>query len=110
MLPKFYRIALKFSAKSNHSKHKMAAVLVKGGAILAKATNKNLWGAHAEKRALHKAKFCLGTEFEGAALYIARESGRISKPCVCCLALIKQLGIKKIIYAAGAGEVVTEKI
>lgn len=107
MLPKFYRIALKLSAKSAHNKHKMAAVLVKGGAVLTKATNKNTWGAHAEKRALHKAtpESCLGT-----ALYIARNSGRISKPCATCLVLIKHLGIRKIIYATWTGEVIIEKI
>jgi len=88
----------------------MAAVLVRGGAILAKATNKNTWGAHAEKRALHKARFYLDTEFEGATLYIARDSEKISKPCASCLSLIKQLGIRKIIYASWSGEIITEKI
>lgn len=103
--PKFYRIALRLSSKSDHNKHKMAAVLVKGGAILSKATNKNTWGAHAEKRALKRAQCALG-----ATLYIARENCRTSKPCPNCLNLLKQLGIKKIVYANWDGSITAEKI
>ena len=102
---RYYEVALKLCNSSNHIKHKMAAVVVRGGAVLSKATNKSAWGAHAEKRALQNLNCA-----KGAIIFIARNRNRMSRPCTECLNLIKALGIKKIIYSDWDGNLITEKI
>lgn len=103
----YYKIALKLTTQSSHKKHKMAAVVVRGGAILSKATNTPLWGGHAEKRALQ----CLNQiKANGATIYIARLSGGMSRPCAQCLNRIRTIGIKYIVYADWRGKLTFEKL
>lgn len=90
----YFRMALKLTKKSTHSKHRMAAVIVKGGAIIAKAANSGAWGKHAESRALKLAKSA-----KGATIYVARECNKMSRPCEKCMRLIKTVGIKNIVYS-----------
>ena len=102
---RFLEIADAFARQSNHSKHKMAAVLVRGGAVVAKATNKQRWGDHAERRALRGIK-----NTHKLVLYIARHGGKASRPCSECLAIIRSVGIKKIVYFDWLGQITTEKL
>lgn len=106
---RYYKIALKLCEDSDHTKHKMAAVLVKGGAVVSKATNRQLWGAHAEKRALH-ARRTRRAWANGGTLYVARLGGRMSRPCEACLNVLRKLGIDKVVFANWDGHLIVEKI
>lgn len=55
---------------------------------------------HAETHAILKAKK-QGMDLKGATLYVYREGGLNSKPCPDCQRIIKQHGIKKVIYTNG---------
>ena len=105
---KYQKIAQKFCNNSTHAKHKMAAVIIRGGAIIAKAANKGIWGEHAEKRALQSAND--PRAFKGGIIIIARSNNKMSKPCEECFNLIKSAGIKKIIYLDWEGDLVIEKV
>lgn len=96
MSHKYFKIALRLTRNSTHSKHKMAALIVRGGAILSQAANKHTWGEHAEKRALTLKR---ANKPEGATMYIAREGHKMSKPCNNCMKMIKSFRIKNIVFA-----------
>lgn len=98
---KYYYIALSRTNRSTHKKHQMAAVIVRGGAILSWATNKSSRGDHAEKRAIHRTK-----DLKGSTIYIARRTGRTSKPCSSCFELIKNSGIKEVVFINEENEIV----
>lgn len=90
--------------ESNHKKHKMAAVLVKGGAVVSKNTNTEVAGQHAERRALKHP--CIG----GATVYVARAGGKMSKPCRTCRAALKQCGVSRMVYADWDGSLKMESV
>jgi pyrimidine deaminase RibD-like protein len=79
--------------------HKHGAVLVKGGAILAKGKNcyQNL--QHAETAAIGKH---WESELKGATLYICRlrrdQMWGNSRPCPKCMVAVRKAGISVIIY------------
>lgn len=98
---KYYEIALRLAHESAHPKHKMAALVVKGGAIVAVATNSPRWHRHAERR-------CLKFGVSGDLIVIARQGGSMSKPCVDCLAAIQDAGIRRVVYANWNKELVVD--
>jgi pyrimidine deaminase RibD-like protein len=104
-LNKWYKIALKESAKSKRAKYKMAAAIIKSGRVLSVATNGPRTGRHAEVRAISK-----DVNFAGAIMYIARHGGEeMSRPCRACFMLIKSAGIKKIVFKE-EGVIVTKVV
>lgn len=103
---KFIEKAQKLSHKGNHQtpNFRMAAIVVKGGAILSQAAN---WGYnHAEARACKPHGPCL----EGATIYVMRRNGRISKPCAACEAIIKAVGITSVVYVDKNDKIVKERV
>lgn len=101
---RWYDLALKLSATSLHD-YQMAAVIVSGGRVLACGVNARQVGGHAELRAIHNKG-----DFRGATIYVARRGGKMSRPCDKCWAVIREVGIERMVYANWAGELVTERV
>lgn len=94
---RWYNLALRLAQASQHDT-RMAAVVVRGGAVLSAATNSRRLGRHAELRAL------LGfRNYSGATLYIARDGGKMSKPCSKCMERIQKVGLARIVFADWSG-------
>ncbi len=105
--------AIKLAMKSKF-KQRMGAVLVNGGRVIScgintttKTNPKNrFWenSCHAEESAIRqRLRYSKKTSaLEGATLYVARikpgGSTGLAKPCASCEALIRQVGIRKVIY------------
>lgn len=114
-MTQYYNLALKVAQRSNHPKHKLGAVVVKGGAIISKGYNvpepvyasDDLFSSskHAEERAIRKHE-----NYEGSCLYIARSNNRVSKPCPTCMEVIREAGIANIVYKDHQGNLVRERI
>lgn len=102
----------RYFAEKSEEKKKHGAIVVKSGRVVGSGFNKfknhpdlipeNLikvhCSRHAEEVAIHEA----GKNAKGAILYVARVNNqgidRNSKPCEECSKLIKNSGIKKVIY------------
>jgi pyrimidine deaminase RibD-like protein len=94
MSKKFIRLANKAAEESKHEQHFMAAVVVKGGAVMSQAANGASGRGHAEARALRPHR-----DYKGATIYIVRLNGRkISKPCPHCTQKIKEAGISEVVF------------
>jgi deoxycytidylate deaminase len=100
-----FKLAYKAAEKSTHSKHHLAAVIVKGGSILSVAHNLQSWNSCAERRAIRK-----HMDYRGSTILVVRSNKGISKPCAKCRLAIIKAGIKKVIYIDEDGDVVVEKI
>jgi deoxycytidylate deaminase len=65
-------------------------------------------GLHAEMHA------CLGAEVKGCTIYVVRllKNGRwgMAKPCVHCHRMLKELGVKKVVYSNGIGDDVSGEV
>jgi tRNA(Arg) A34 adenosine deaminase TadA len=104
-------VAIKEALNSKY-KHRIGAVIVKGGRILSVGHNKvghrakhGIWesSVHAEIHAISKLlKPKYHDKLQGCKIFVARvkKSGQIglAKPCPCCLSFIKSVGIREIIY------------
>lgn len=103
---KWLPVALRLAQHSHHAKHRMAALVVSGGRVLIGAVNGKRTGRHAEIRALSR-----DIDFTGATMIIVRMNGNgISTPCQTCFRLIKECGIKHIIFTIGPGQIVKFKV
>lgn len=107
-------LATKSLARNTHG-----ALVVKGGRVLGSGFNKNRnhptivspehikteCSFHAEEVAIREAG---EDNVKGAVIYVARINrqglDRDSKPCPRCSALIRRVGIKKVVFTAEAGE------
>lgn len=96
----FIDLAYKVAKRSTHPKHRMSAVLYRGGAILSVATNTGEWGQCCERRAIKPYM-----DLRGATLLVVRSNKKLSYPCPECRKVIKEVGIKKIIYIDNNGNV-----
>lgn len=108
----YLRLALKIAGKEIKYQHNLGAVITRGGAVISKATNIYENGAHAEARAIAKAR-SNGSELTGSIIYVARymrsrEFG-MAKPCEHCQNLIKRCGIKLVVYTDNFGNFGTYK-
>jgi deoxycytidylate deaminase len=99
---KFLELARKLSFESTAKQQKMAAVIVRGGAVLSVGIN-HKWN-HAETRAIRPHRY-----FGGSTIYVMRSNGRCSRPCLDCQRKIIQAGIDRAVYIALDGTVVTER-
>lgn len=99
---RWYSLALRLCAESTHTT-RMACVIVKGGRVLALATNRAEQHQHAEARALRQKG-----DFTGATVYVAREGRRMSRPCELCCAGLKAAGVIRAVYADWTGQLTTE--
>ena len=102
-----------YLASQSECRMKHGAVIVKGGRVLSTGTNKERnhpmqvssehikthCSVHAEMDAIKKAG-----DIRGATIYVARvnKNGqqRNSRPCTLCYRIIKNAGIKKVIYTS----------
>lgn len=112
-------VARYLAGKSN-ARNTHGAVIVKGGRVIGTGWNKNRnnptivspehiktdCSYHAEEVAIREAG---EDNVRGAIIYVARinKNGedRDSKPCPKCSLLIKQTGIKRVIFTMEAGEI-----
>lgn len=112
----FLSVARYFATKSN-ARNTHGAVVVKGGRVVGTGYNRNRnhpmivspehikteCSTHAEESAIRDA----GYDVKNAIIYVARVNkhgeDRDSKPCPRCLSLIKESGIKRVIYTTQAG-------
>lgn len=104
-------------AKRSEEKKKHGAVVIKSGRVVGYGFNKfknhtdyipeELIKVHCSRHAEEVAIKCAGANARGATLYVARvnraDQDRNSKPCRICADLIKNSGIKRVVYT-------TEKI
>jgi deoxycytidylate deaminase len=92
-MSKFLKIAYKMADRSGADNHKLAALVVRGGAIISSSTNLGRYGRCAERRALRP-----HLDLEGCTLYVVRAKGYVSKPCGKCMRAIAEAGIKWVVY------------
>lgn len=111
---KAYLSVARYFATKSKSRNTHGAVVVKGGRVLGTGWNRDRnppnivdpdrikqdCSYHAEEVAIREA----GNNIKGAVIYVARINkqgkDRDSQPCVKCYSLIKEAGIKKVIYTS----------
>lgn len=95
-------------AKNSQSKHRVGALIVRGGRVLSAGFNittndpifsgATLLSQHAETRALSRTK-----DPTGATIYVGRwrknGSSGIAKPCDQCLEYISESGISRVVWS-----------
>ena len=108
--------------KSKHKQHRMGAVIVKGGRIIAFGHNKlrpskelKTETIHAEEDAVLQAIRNTGLSvLAGSKIYITRYtkggSVGLSKPCNRCMGLLYSVGVKQVHYSTDDGSTVTMKL
>lgn len=92
--------------------YRVGAIITNGARVLAVGVNvlkshpiitqkyqEHCISIHAELSALLKAQ----TNIVGATMYVARDGGKISKPCKACRSLITLAGIRYIVYSTKEG-------
>ncbi len=118
---RFMSLAKNISTSSDSKDYGHGAVLAKGSNIINIATNKNSharFGKRFRKRdcghTTHHAELgcVLGIDrsvTKGSVMYVTRigKKGelRMSKPCEMCEAVLKHVGVKKVIYSINEDEI-----
>lgn len=117
---RFLDIAKKLALRSPYKKFRHGAILVKGGSIRNGACNSNDYCSFGAKFRKEPGKATIHAEIgavlgidrsvtEGATVYVARlnkrEETRLSKPCSMCEAVLRHVGIKKVIYTVSDSEI-----
>lgn len=94
---------------SDHPRHRHASLILRGGALLSSATNAG--GRHAEVRALMKLwpNKRKGTTVVNIRITAAGAVG-ISRPCSRCMAVLKEAGVRSVVYTDRKGQWAQEKI
>lgn len=115
-----FRIAAREAMKSSFKRHRLGAVIVKGGRILSTGFNKHGYNSvsslptmHAEASAISKLlKQRRLHDLAGSEIYVSRftKAGRVgmARPCPNCLVLIRSVGITKIHYTTDDGTTISE--
>jgi tRNA(Arg) A34 adenosine deaminase TadA len=94
MSPHILKLAAKVAAGSKHPQHPMAAILLRGGAVVAAEANGGAGRGHAEARVLRPHLDARGTH-----LIVLRLNGRrVSRPCDRCIAKIQLAGVKRVSF------------
>jgi len=105
---RYLRMAATTADESMHRRHAVGCVVVRGGAVVARAANVHRKGQCAERRSLRRMRF------DNGELYVARPgaSGQLlcSKPCADCMKAIREAGVKKINYVDRNGAIVSELV
>lgn len=114
-----FRIASRQSDKATGVKHKLGAVIVKGGRVLSTGHNEIRYSrfirqttVHAEEAAIIKLLSSHSLHsLSGSDIYISRTTpggySGLARPCSRCMDLIKSVGIKRIHYTTDNGETET---
>lgn len=100
-------IAYRACSGSTHPNHKyrMAALVMRGGSVLAVAHNTGRREGHCERRAIRPY-----SDMRGATIVVVRANRGISRPCEACYAAIRAAGIKKVVYIGLDREICVERI
>ena len=89
--------------------YRHCAIVVRGGAILSVGVNAG--STHAEVAALEQLAW---SERRGTTVYSLRirKDGSLAmgKPCVRCMAYMREYGVKKIVYSLSNGTMLKERI
>lgn len=93
-MTRYVNLALRKLNLSTHPKHRLVAIVMRGGSVVAFAANRGAWGAHAEKRALRAAG-----DVDGCTLIVVRDGLALAKPCLACQEAIRVAGIRKTYYS-----------
>lgn len=102
---KWMRCALRVAQDSDHPKHQLGCVVVKGGAVLSCAANLGRRGRCAERRALMPHR-----DLRDATAYIARMNGGVSRPCPYCRKALQEAGISFVVFVDEQRQVVREAV
>jgi deoxycytidylate deaminase len=109
------RIASKQARKSTFERNKLGAVIVKGNRVLSTGYNEIRWSSKLRKSSIHAEEAAIVKllkenrleDLADASIYISRvcPSGRtgLAKPCHSCEALIKSVGLCKVVYTTDQG-------
>ena len=105
---KFFDLAKKVSKLSNHKRHQLGSVIIRGSKIISVATNTikthprstHPFGSlHCEMAAILSAK----QDLTDCEIYVYRETKAgvpaMARPCVYCFPFIKEAGLTKIHYS-----------
>lgn len=114
----FLQLARKESVRSNHRRHKLGCVLVRGSRVL--GLGHNMLKTHPksphEFKSIHAEFMAVlnsGTDLKGATAYIFRQQKNgtpaISRPCEDCWRYLMECGVKEVVYSF-EGSFVQEKI
>lgn len=106
--------ACKEARKGRHSSHLIGALLISGGAVIARAANYSKphglenRGRHAEERILRYA-------VSGCVLVVARCNRKgapatMSRPCAHCWHLAVKAGVRKVVYVDWQGKITQENV
>jgi len=118
MNTRFFDLARKISKLSNHERHKLGAVIIRGSKIVSIGVN-NLKthprsthpysSLHAEMAAVVSAK----QDLNKCEIYVYRETKEgipaMARPCVYCFPFIQEAGLKFVHYSID-GNYKTERI
>lgn len=103
---KFLVRALTVASSSEHRHFKHGAVIVKRRKVLSEGSNKYTTNftrsLHAEESALRASK----ENTRGSVMYIARVASygqALSKPCLRCQVVLRNAGIKRVVYTSVSG-------
>lgn len=103
MLP-FLALAARTAKRSTHTSYTHAAIVVRGGAIVAVGFNSAM--GHAEVRALRK---LWPSKRAGVRVYSLRftRTGRLAmaKPCAMCDAYMRGAGVKSVAWSTASGTI-----
>lgn len=114
-----FKLAAKCSLNGEHPQHRLGAVIVKGGSVLATGYNQLRYTKQFRKPTLHAEadailKVLKGQNqhlLVGSDIYVSRftRGGAIgmAAPCASCMSLIASVGIKNVYYTTDDGT--TEK-
>lgn len=100
MSSRHLRLARKTAKLSRHPQHFMAALLLRGGAVVAAEANGDVGRGHCEARVLRPSLDARGTH-----LIVLRLNGtRVSRPCPLCVPKIKAAGVERVSFVDKDGE------
>jgi pyrimidine deaminase RibD-like protein len=111
MRPTYIQLAFKEAVNCTTHRQRVGAVVVRGGRVLAKASNQS--GRHAEVRALSQ---LWGSECAGTTVYVARlprdvtVARSMARPCAKCERFMRRLGVKRVVYTTFSGTISEERL
>ncbi len=123
---RYIEYARRIAEKSQSPDYRHGALLVKGGQVINSSYNKNSYKGWATRfrdrfsgHATHHAELgcILGVDranIKGSTIYVARigKKGdlRMSKPCPMCTEILKNMGVRKVVYSISEGQIDCEKL
>lgn len=116
------RLACKTALKSTFERHRLGAVITKGGSVISTGYNEIRYTREYRQHTLHAEASAILKVLKSrrldllanAEIYVSRvrPNGSIglSKPCSNCMDLIKSVGISRIHYTTDYGTIETIKV